>query len=119
MNVLEVLGGLLVSVGLPVLFFVCFAVAVWRRSTCPIWVPIVAAVPFLLLTVIVPIAQSGAGLPYALFGLLVGACFVLSAIGIDRGLRWRLIPLFVGLVVAAPAMAVVALTSLAGLPSIS
>ncbi len=107
------------SVGLPVLFFVCFAVAVWRRSTCPLWVPIGAAVPFLLVTVIVPIVQSGAGLPYALFGLFVGGCFLISAIGIAHGGRWRLVPLFVGLVLAAPAMAVVALSSLAGLPSVS
>jgi hypothetical protein len=80
MSALEVLSGLVVSVGLPVLFFVCLGVALWRRSKCPMWVPIAAAVPFVLLTVIVPIAQAGAGLPYALFGAFVGACLVLSGL---------------------------------------
>jgi hypothetical protein len=49
----------------------------------------------------------------------MAGCFLISALGIARGLRWRLVPLLVGLVLAASAMAVVAVTSLAGVPGLS
>ncbi len=118
MSPLEILVGLVVSVGLPVLFFVCFGVALWQRGRCRWWVPAIATVPFALLTVIVPMAVASA-LAYGLFGLAVSAGLIRLGCWNRSQLALALVPLFVGFIVAAPAMAVVALSSLAGLPECS
>ena len=106
MEAVAALGEAVLSVGMPVLFFVCLGTAVRRRSRSRTWVPVAA------------VAAEWGVFAHAIvwwgptqWWLLAVDCAVSSTLllvsaggGIPRD-RWRLVLLFAGILIIAPVMA--------------
>ncbi len=108
---------LVLAPGMPVLFFVCFTLALCWRGRCPAWVPVAASLSewgvfaYLLVWHSPPGLRAQIGFQFGLYVAVSMICLLVAARGLSSHWRWRTWPLLAGLLVISPVMALAGASS--------